>query len=158
MRNIIINTLHYLKNIFYALTTALIFLYSVQVSAKMPDDLEGYSIFFEVLGDKSSTNPNASFSYIMHFGDDSYIYQVNNSDTIVKGDYSFSTFQDVAIIDAKEIFNGTSTHYKMILSPELEKDFGLYIYSQYKGPVGENSRQNIGRFTILDKSLILEVR
>lgn len=142
------NTSRFLKVMLYVCLSVM----ALSAKAAMLATIEGKTFLFQVANIKNSNNPNANQIYIMHFGKDTYSYEVVSKQKIVKGNYHYQVldqYNGIALISCHEIEDDIHTNYTLLLNAENDKA-GLYIYKQTSGSINPQQRLNFSYYTILE--------
>ena len=87
----------------------------------------------------------------MHFGKDTYTFEMVSQQKIIKGNYTYRVLDQnngIALISCHEIDDDKKTDYTLLLNTENDKS-GFYIYKQTNGSINPQKRLNFSYYTIL---------
>lgn len=127
-------------------------LITLSAKANLPTAITGKTFLFQAANIKNKNNPHANQIFIMHFGKDTYSYEVVNKQKTIKGNYTYKVLdQDngIALISCHEVNDDKKTDYTLLLNTKNDKS-GLYIYKQTRGNISPQERLNFAYYTILE--------
>jgi len=93
-------------------------------------------------------NPNAGRTVRVDFGAGRYLLSVLGTRTRHPGRFSYRRLAPtIGVIDMQEDYEGGESHYQLVLTC-LDDHQGLFVFTQFAGPMAPARRQNGGRWTL----------
>ena len=121
-------------------------------ACQVPDTIEGREFVNAVDSNYSKQNPNAGTIMKMHFGKETYESDILTKGFKVQGKYRYKKLsKTIGEIQATELYDGQTTVYSISLAC-LTDYTGTGVFTQLKGAIKPDQRQNTLRYTMVRDS------
>lgn len=117
---------------------------------ELPTALAGRTFTNVVAPGYSPENPNAGNIVRLELGQSTYRLHILHLGQIVQGTYGYQRLADnIGQLSMLEAFGGETTRYNLTLVC-LSPRTGTFVYTQERGAIKPDIRQNTGRYTLQD--------